>query len=1175
MPEFVHLHLHTIYSVLDGAVKLEQLVEQVKKWAVPAVAITDHGNLYGTFAFWSLARSENVLPILGCEFYFTENRNIKNRSQPIYHQLLLAKDKTGFKNLMMLSSLSFLEGFYQKPRIDRELIEKYSEGLIATSSCLQGEIPQAILQGDIEKAKQLIKWWADRFPGRFYLELQRHGIPEQDKVNRVLFTLSRELGIPLVATNDVHYLTAQDAEAHDILLCIQTGSRRDQPNRLKFATSEFYLKTPEQMYELFRDIPEAVTNTVKIAKQVSDIELNRDVVFPTVNLPQGYKSHDEYLRKLVYDGAKQRYGSEIPEKIRERIEYELSTISKMGFSPYFLIVREIIDIAKQIGAKVGPGRGSAAGSIVAYCLGITQIDPLKYDLLFERFLNPERVSLPDIDIDFDDEHRDLLIEKVAHRYGKEHVAQIITFMRIASRTAVRDVGRVMGLPQAVINELASLIPEEAPQQPMPISKARKEVRNIQDMERNNTKVKECLDMAERIEGTIRQTGVHAAGVVIAAEPLVNLIPLAVHKDSLFPITQWEHVWLEEAGVLKIDLLGLANLTIISDTLELIRSRHGISIDINKIPLDDQKTLELFQRGETVGVFQFESEGMRQYLRKLKPTTFEDIVAMVALYRPGPLQYIQEFIDRKHGRKPVEYPHPSLEPVLKETYGIMVYQEQLMRVAQKLAGFSLGKADILRKAVAKKQKELLEKFKDDFISGCVNNGIDKSLAEKIFSDIEKFGLYGFNKSHAVAYAFLAFQTAYLKAHYPVEYMCSLLNSFMKRKKAEELLPYFNECRRMGIYILPPDINESEIGFTIAGEKAIRFGLGAIKNVGDAVAEEIITERKKEGPFKSIFDLARRVSKVNKRVLESLVLSGALDSFGFPREAYFENLKSRPESAIEYASRMSKKNTRSPRITQGMSTLFQVKLSSSASQDPSLPDEVERWDVIKRLRKEREVLGFFVSGHPLDNYIDLLRLIPEIKSVSQLLRESLEDPVQLVYGVVVDIDDKMSRQKKKYWEVTIEDYESMVSFRVFDEDYSLLLGGISIGDPVLVACKVEGHPDERLTIRPMEIYKIDEVLQEDNNWWAILRIPLELCTEQLASSLLKSGDEAGKGDTGMKCKLVFEIYDDGQTLKWISEKLSTVSPAMIRNLQVQNGKISIVLHSSFLSKIKRNLTKSGNN
>ncbi len=1108
---FVHLHLHSQYSLLDGAVRLKDLMEVVKEHGSPAVALTDHGNMYGTFEFVQLANEAGIKPIVGCEVYLVDNMHEKSPKEVRYHQLLLAINEEGFRNLSRIVSLGFLEGFYSKPRVDKELIKKYSKGLIATSSCLQGEIPQAILKGNIEKAEQLLKWWLDVFGENYYLELQRHGIPEQDKLNIVLLELAEKYSVPVVATNDVHYLHKEDYEAHDVLLCIQTGKKKDDPKRMRFDVNEFYLKTPQEMQELFADIPQAIENTLAIADKVQPLSLARDTLLPKFPIPAEFGSADDYLRHLAFEGAKQKFGDPIPEPVKERLEYELGVIKRMGFSSYFLIVRDIIEGAKNLGVRVGPGRGSAAGSLVAYTIGITQIDPLKYNLLFERFLNPDRISMPDIDIDFDDRNREKVINYVVNKYGKEYVAHIITFGTMAARSAIRDVGRVLGFKQSEIEEIAKLIPDAGQGKTLSVAEALQTVPRLQQLYETDKRIREWISIAIKLEGSIRQTGVHAAGIIISPTPLLDTIPIASHKDMELPITQWEYAHAEAAGLLKMDILGLANLTIISDTLEFIRKRRGEDAvpDIDNVPLDDPATFKLYQEGRTIGTFQFESEGMRRYLKQLKPTVFEDLIAMNALYRPGPMDYIPSYIRRKHGQEEITYKHPDMEPILKDTYGIMVYQEQLMMVAQKLAGFTPGEADTLRKAVGKKKADLIAKLKEKFIEGCVKNNIPRELAEEIFADIEKFGQYGFNKSHAAAYSFLAFQTAYLKAHYPAEYMAALLSNAIK--KPDSMLLYLNEARSMGIKILPPDINQSEIGFTVTKEGHIRFGLGAIKNVGAEIVNKIITEREKNGPFKSIFDLGRRVPGLNKKVLESLVWSGAFDSFGYPREAYTMQLPQKPETAIEYASKLASKKKAVP----AGPTLFSLDQLSTTDNDPELP-EFKPTNRRERLVKEHEMLGFFISAHPLDEFKHLY----EVLSLTTIADANKKEGISTFLVVPVKIDKKVSKSGNIYYTVVVEDFTGIQELRIFESDYEAWNHLLQVGEPIIIMADVSKDvTDDRVQWRILKIHTPEEFIRETISGVHV-QLPAQQANKQLAQKIKKllSKEKEGK-------KLFFELILNG--------------------------------------------------
>ncbi|MBL4715764.1 MAG: DNA polymerase III subunit alpha, partial [Bacteroidia bacterium] len=775
MPEFSHLHVHTYYSMLDGATDIGALFKKVKDNGMPAIAITDHGNMFGVPKFTSEAKKHGIKPIIGCEFYLAPNDCTDKKDKTRYHQILLAKNEIGYKNLAKLSSIGFKDGFYYKPRIDKTILKKYKEGLIATTCCLQGQVPRTIIDKGEDEAEKVFKEWLDIFGDDYYLELQRHGIKDQDTVNEVLVRWSKKYGVKLIATNDVHYLDIKDSEAQDILLCLQTGKDYDDPKRMKFDGDQFYLKTREEMEELFSDLPEALDNTSEIVSKIDTPDLKRDVLMPVFKLPEGFASEDDYLKHLTFEGAKRKYG-EITQDIIDRLELELGIIKDMGFAGYFLIVQDFIAAAKQLNVMVGPGRGSAAGSAVAYSIDITNIDPIKYNLLFERFLNPERVSMPDIDIDFDDEGRQKVIDYVVDKYGKDNVAQIITYGTMAGRSAIRDVARVLKLPLSEADRLAKLVP--AGPGGMNLEKAYKEVKELAEAYGSPDElVKRTLNFAQVLENTPRHTGIHAAGVIIAPGDLTEYIPVCTSKDADLVVTQYEGKEVEDFGMLKMDFLGLKTLSIIKDAVVDVKRNRGVEIDIDKIPLDDKKTYELYQRGDTIGTFQFESEGMRGYLKDLKPTDLEDLIAMNALYRPGPMDYIPEFIDRKHGRKEVEYPHEWLKDLLKHTYGIMVYQEQIMQAAQIMAGYSLGAADVLRRAMGKKKPEVMEQQKVIFTAGAKEKGVDEKVAIEVFNMMEKFAAYGFNRSHSAAYSVVAYQTAYLKANYPGEYMAAVLTHNM--------------------------------------------------------------------------------------------------------------------------------------------------------------------------------------------------------------------------------------------------------------------------------------------------------------------------------------------------------------------------------------------------------------
>src|SRR5882757_7528394 len=938
MSQFSHLHTHTQFSLLDGAASIQSLYKKAVKDGMPALAITDHGNMFGAFEFVAEAYKHKnddgtlkVKPIVGCEFYVVEDRHrkvfTKEQRDHRYHQVLLAKNKVGYQNIIKLTSLGYMEGMYSKyPRIDKELILQYHEGLIATTCCIGAYVPQTILHEGEEKAEKEFKWWLDIFGEDYIIELQRHDIKEQEVINQLLLKFAKKYNVPVIATNDSHYTDRDDYNAHDILLCINTGEKQATPGyddfsnddansksrRFKFPNDQFYFKTTEEMTKLFHDIPEAIDNTNLVASKVEVLNLKKDIMLPNFPVPPEFQIHAEstlnqweYLRHITQEGAKLRYSDLTPE-IQERLDFELFTIKTMGFAGYFLIVSDFIKAGRDMGVFIGPGRGSAAGSVVAYCIGITNIDPIKYDLLFERFLNPDRKSMPDIDTDFDDEGRQKVIDYVVEKYGKNQVAQIVTYGSIAAKSSIKDVARVMDLPLAESIALTKLVPERpgielkrvlhAPMTPKDGEKSLEEkdglgpddmenVKKIREIYRGDDIRSRVLHEAERLEGSVRNTGLHAAGIIIAPEDLMNIIPVCMSKDSNLLVTQIEGSIIEDAGVIKMDFLGLRTLNILKTALELIRENHGVEIDIDLIPLDDVPTFELYQRADTIGTFQFESPGMQKYLRDLKPDRFNDLIAMNALYRPGPIAYIPNYIDRKHGREPIRYDLAEMEEYLKDTYGITVYQEQVMLLAQKLAGFSKGDADVLRKAMGKKQKSILDKMKNQFISGAAAKGHAAASLEKIWTDWEAFAQYAFNKSHSTCYAYVAYQTAYLKSHYPSEYMAAVLNH---AGSIEKITFFMEECKRMGLKVLGPDINESQNGFAVNDKGEIRFGFSGLKGVGENAIENIIEERTKYGAYKSIFDLIKRVNQrsVNRRSLESLVYAGAFDCFkDITRSQYF--------------------------------------------------------------------------------------------------------------------------------------------------------------------------------------------------------------------------------------------------------------------------------------------------
>jgi DNA polymerase III subunit alpha len=1089
MSRFSHLHVHTQFSLLDGAASIQSLYNKAVKDQMPALAITDHGNMFGAFEFVAEAykhRNEDgtlkVKPIVGCEFYVVADRHrkafTKDQKDQRYHQVLLAKNKTGYQHLIKLTSLGYTEGIYSKyPRIDKELIEKYQEGLIATTCCIGAYVPQTILHESPEKAEREFKWWLDRFGEDYFIELQRHNIAEQEKINDFLLGLAKKYKVPVIATNDSHYTDRDDFNAHDILLCINTGEKQSTPGyddfvnddvhlknrRFKFPNDQFYFKTTEEMKALFSDIPEAIDNTNLVADKVELLNLKKDILLPAFPIPAEFRIHAddnlnqwEYLKHISYEGAKFRY-QEISPETKDRIDFELFTIKTMGFAGYFLIVSDFIKAGRDMGVFVGPGRGSAAGSVVAYCIGITNIDPIKYNLLFERFLNPDRKSMPDIDTDFDDEGRQRVIEYVVKKYGKNQVAQIVTYGTMAAKSSIKDVARVMDLPLPESNALAKLIPERPGitlkrvlHAPITLREGEKSleekegigpddremVKKIREIYHGTDLRSVVLHEAERLEGSVRNTGLHAAGIIIAPGDLMNIIPVCTAKDSDLLVTQIEGSIIEDAGVLKMDFLGLKTLNILKTGLELIRENHGVDIDIDSIPLDDKKTFELYQRAETIGTFQFESPGMQKYLRDLKPDKFDDLTAMNALYRPGPMAYIPNFIDRKNGRELIAYDLPEMEEFLKDTYGITVYQEQVMLLAQKLAGFSKGDADVLRKAMGKKQKSILDKMKSQFISGATQKGFNAEKLEKIWTDWEAFAQYAFNKSHSTCYAYVAYQTAYLKAHYPQEYMAAVLNH---AGSIEKMTFFMEECKRMGLKVLGPDINESKKGFAVNQKGEVRAGLGGLKGVGEAAVESIISEREKDGQFVSIFDLAKRINQrtVNKKTLESLAYAGAFDGFaGYHRAQYFFIPPGDTSTGLEKIIRFG--NMYQNNYTQSSNSLF-GDLAMPEVANPKIPN-CEPWTLTELLDHEKEVTGMFMSGHPLDHFhfeiqhygITRLADFNEIKEAVTL--QANPNKSIRIAGLVTDAQHRVTKTGKQFGSFVLEDYTGKSEFLLWSEDYT---------------------------------------------------------------------------------------------------------------------------------------------
>ncbi|MFN4080897.1 MAG: DNA polymerase III subunit alpha, partial [Saprospiraceae bacterium] len=1034
-----------------------------------ALAITDHGNMFGVFQFVAEAsRHEGVKPIVGCEFYVVEDRHrrafTKDDRDKRYHQLFLAKNAEGYKNLVKLCSLGYIEGLYGKyPRIDKELILQYHEGLIATTCCIGAMVPQAILRHGEEAAYKEFKWWLDLFGDDYYIEIQRHQMPEQDRVNEVLLRWADRYGVKVICTNDSHYVDQKDANAHDILLCINTGEKQSTPairefieegqksakgGRFAFWNDQFYFKTQAEMGRLFHDAPESLDNTMEIVDKCEHLRLKQDILLPNFEIPAEFANQDDYLRHLAYDGARARY-KEISPEIEKRLDFELHTIKTMGFAGYFLIVSDFIKAGREIGVFVGPGRGSAAGSAVAYCIGITNIDPIKYGLLFERFLNPDRKSMPDIDTDFDDEGRQRVIDYVVNKYGQRQVAQIVTYGTMAAKMSIKDVARVLDMPLDKANALAKLVPDKpgislkrvltAPLDgegslrdkeglgPDDIDNARKLREHLAAQE---TMEGQVLKEALVLEGSVRGTGIHAAGIIIAPKDLTEILPVATAKDSDLLVTQYEGSVVEDAGVIKMDFLGLKTLSIIKDALQLIKENHGVEIDIDHIPLDDEKTYALYQRGETNATFQFESAGMQKYLRELKPDKFDDLIAMNALYRPGPMEYIPDFIARKHGRQPVAYDLPDMEEHLRDTFGICVYQEQIMLLSQKLAGFSKGDADVLRKAMGKKQKAVLDKMKGQFLQGGAANGHPKDKLEKIWTDWEAFASYAFNKSHSTCYAFVAYQTGYLKAHYPAEYMAAVLTH--SQSNIEKITFFLEECKRMGLTVKGPDINESGINFSVNKKGEIRYGLGAIKGVGAAAMEALIDERKKNGPFEDIFDLMKRANlrAINKKVLESLACAGAFDGFeeripGLHRAAFFAPTD-KYESFIEHLIRYGA-------AYQGEKIMSANSLFGDLSETVSIPTpdvpKTTPWALIQKLQKEKDVVGIYLSGHPLDDYrFEWQQYASPIANLDQFKGRRVN-----IAGIIVRAEHRISQKGAGWGKVLVQDFSGDVEIALFSETY----------------------------------------------------------------------------------------------------------------------------------------------
>jgi DNA polymerase III subunit alpha len=1071
---FCHLHVHSQYSVLQATPDVKRIVLKAKEAGMSAVALTDLGNMYGAFKFVREALDHELKPIVGCEFYVAEERTkvkfTKDNPDKRFNQILLAKNKDGYHNLAKLSSLGFIEGLYGiHARIDKALIAQYRQGLMATTGALSSEIPYLILNVGTRQAEEAFVWWHQLFGADFYVQLNRHGLKEEDHVNEVLLEFCKKYSVKYFGANEVYYLNKDEADAQDILICIKEQELKSTPvgygrgTRFGLPNQEYYFKSQEEMKNLFHDLPEAINTISEIIDKVESYKLQRNVLLPKFDIPVGFDSEDEYLKHLTYEGAKKKY-REITRPLKDRIDFELETIKKTGYPGYFLIVQDFTGKARELGVTVGPGRGSAAGSVVAYTTGITNVDPIKYDLLFERFLNPDRISLPDIDIDFDDEGRDKVLNYVIEKYGKNQVAQIITYGTEAAKSSIRDCARVMELPLSEANILAKLVPERPG---TTLEKAFAEIPELKELLNGTDLRAQVLKQAKRVEGSVRNTGTHACGVIITPDDLTKLVPVATAKDSNMLVTQFDNNVVESAGLLKMDFLGLTTLSIINSAIKNIKKSKGIEIVVDDIPLDDLKTYQLFQRGETNGTFQFESAGMQKYLRQLKPDKFEDLIAMNALYRPGPMEYIPQFVNRKLGRDPIKYDLPEMEEYLSETYGITVYQEQVMLLSQKLAGFSKGDADVLRKAMGKKQKDVLDKMKSKFIEGCKKHSHPEDICEKIWKDWEAFAQYAFNKSHSTCYSLVAYHTAYLKANYPAEYMAAVLTH--SQSNLESVTFFIEDCKSAGLKVLGPHVNESGVYFEVNKAGEIRFGLGAIKGAGDAAVQAIIEERDTKGTYADLFDLTKRLSakSVTRKTYECLAQSGAFDCFeGIHRRQYIFS-KEGDSSLIEKAMRYASKSQQEEQSSQV--SLF-GGTATVAMPKPSVA-QVEPFSEIEKLNLEKEVVGIYISGHPLDNF----RF--ELDSFSNTQCQQLNDIEPLlgretkVGGIITMVEHRTTKTGKPFGKFTLEDYSGNYTFTLFSEDYLKFKNFMNTGWFVLVEGAIIknswGQQSVEMKIRTIEL------------------------------------------------------------------------------------------------------------
>ena len=1183
---FVHLHNHSQFSVLQATSRINQLVEAAAADNMPAIALTDHGNLMGAFHFIKAINGHNakveddqkIKPIIGCEFYVCDDHKDKTRRDDGYQIVFLAKNKAGYHNLAKLTSAAYVDGFYYVPRIDRQLVEQYKDHLIVLSGNMYGEVPAKILNAGDRQAEEALQWWHSQFGEDFYIELMRHGEEGEDRANEVLIEFSRKYDIPLIATNNTYYTKKEEANAHDILLCLKEGEKQATPIgrgrgfRYGFPNQEYYFKDSQEMKKMFQDVPEAILNIQALVDKIEAFELARDVLLPQFDIPRDYqvaddpdgkKGENNYLRYLTYEGAKLRY-SELTEEITQRIDFELDVIANTGYPGYFLIVQDFIAAAREMDVSVGPGRGSAAGSVVAYCLKITNIDPIEYDLLFERFLNPDRVSMPDIDIDFDDEGRSRVMEYVIEKYGSNQVAQIITYGTMAAKSSIRDTARVLDLPLGEADRIAKLLPNmklgkifgatDAELKEKLRSEEILRVNEIKNLAEEDSISGQTIQQARVLEGSLRNTGIHACGVISTPDDITQLVPVATAKDSDLYVTQYDNSVVEDAGLLKMDFLGLKTLTLIKDTVKLVKYKHNIDLDPDQFPLDDPKTYALFQKGETVGIFQYESAGMQKYLKDLKPTVFADLIAMNALYRPGPLEYIPSFVDRKNGNEEIAYDLPVMQEYLEETYGITVYQEQVMLLSQKLAGFSKGDADVLRKAMGKKIFALLQKLKPQFLEGGKANGHPEEILEKIWKDWEAFAAYAFNKSHSTCYAWIGYQTAYLKAHYPAEYMAAVLSNNMNDIK--QVTFFMEECRRMGLKVLGPDVNESFYKFTVNDDQAIRFGMGAVKGVGRGAVETII-EHRKEGKYSSIFDLTQRIDlrAANKKALENLTLAGGMDSFGNTHRAQYFNPDGDGVTFLEKAIRYGAKHQES--LNSSQTNLF--------GEDSALQVEEIRippcnsWGTLERLKQEKEVVGIYLSAHPLD---DFKREMKHFSSAPLTVLNDLDPLVnrELSFaGIVNGVDHKISKNGRGWATFQLEDFDDQDEFKIFGEEYLKYRHFFMPNGFIRAKVKiVEGWPNrETGKVGAPRIQFLTFEMLHDTLANNVKRLTLQLDLQELNSEKIQQISEIIQSHKGDKVLMVDVFHN--------AEKIKLTLPSRKQKVEVSNELLAHLEDESILYKL----------